>query len=288
LGALLLVTLTSSAAAQLTGNYNIVLEENGNTLVTLVVTGIGTINIPLPLDVKSPAVRDALYLKASNGVEVSIDAGGQSTIVYKTALLTSRDGGEWRFRMDLPALESATVILNVPETAAVSETTPNAAISHIGKSKSVIWNVKPQENQAVEAIYSFTSPAEPTTTTPREPSGGGRGLTNIAYGLLIVSTAVLATLVIISLARRRQAPRVVLSPGKQNVLKTLTGNETKIIHLLLQNKGGMRRNELERVSGVPKSSLASSLYNLEQRNIIRVDKTYAVHYVELTEWFKSL
>jgi uncharacterized membrane protein len=72
------------------------------------------------------------------------------------------------------------------------------------------------------------------------------------------------------------------------VLKTLTGNETKIISLLLQNNGGMRRNELERLSGVPKSSLASSLYNLEQRNIIRVDKSYAVHYVELTEWFKSL
>jgi uncharacterized membrane protein len=287
-GTLLLLALAGSTQSQLTGNYNIVLEENGNSLVTLVVTGIGTINVPLPLDVRSPAVRDALYIKAKNGVEVSIDAGGQSTIVYKTALLTSREGGDWRFRMQLPALDSATVILNVPVEAVVSQTEPNAAISHVGRSKSVIWNVKPGETPLVEAQYTFTGTSE-TTQPSTPPETGYEGQSSIAYAVLVIIIPVLATLAILYLIRsRRGAGRLVLSPGKQNVLKTLTGNETKVVNLLLQNRGGMRRNELERASGIPKSSLASSLYNLEQRNVIRVDKSSAVHFVELTEWYKSL
>ncbi|MBD3388312.1 MAG: hypothetical protein GF416_04480 [Candidatus Altiarchaeales archaeon] len=280
---LVLLLVAGSASAQLNGNYNIVLEENGNSLVTLVINGVGTINIPLPLDVRSPAVRDALYVRASNGVEVSIDADGQSTIVYKTALLTSREGGRWRYMMELPPLESATVVVYVPETAVIAETSPPAAISHVGESKSMIWNLKPVNDSAIVAEYSFSGSAGHMTE-----EGGGRGL-DLKYVLAVVLAPLAATAVIIYLVRRRQRGEgLVLSGGKQNVLKTLTGNEMKIVSLLLQNMGGMQRNKLEKTSGIPKSSLASSLYNLEQRKIIRVDKSYAVHYVELTEWFKSL
>jgi uncharacterized membrane protein len=95
-------------------------------------------------------------------------------------------------------------------------------------------------------------------------------------------------LILVYLLFFRKRRRLVLSEEKQNVLKALTGNEIKVVTLLLENRGGMKRNDLERKSGVPKSSLASTLHNLEQRNIVRVNKEYTVHYVELTEWFKSL
>lgn len=275
----IILFLGCQASAQLTANYNVVLEENGNALVTIVVSGIGTINVPLPLDVKSPAVRDALYVKAKNGVEVSIDAGGQSTIVYKTALLSSRDGADWRFRMELPQFEAATIIMYVPENTVVSTTHPNAAISHVGTSKSIIWNVEPSKEPVVEAHYGFTQ------APIQAPIAGG--LSWILWLLAAAASVAVIGGLYLGLKRRAQG-RVVLSPGKQNVLKTLTGNETKIVNILLQNSGGLRRNDLEKTSGIAKSSLASCLHNLEQRNIVHVDKSLSVHYVELTEWFKSL
>ena len=270
--------LIGCCSADLTANYNIVLEENGNSLVTLVVTGLGTINVPLPLDVKSPAVRDALYVKAKNGVEVAVDAGGQSTIVYTTALLTSRQGSQWRYSMLLPDFEAATVVLYVPENAVIHSTSPQAAISHIGRSKSLIWNVPPNQSEVV-AEYSFTEPAMQTIA--------GEGESDVFSSLLFIAVPLAVAAAIVFFVRRR-GQAMVLTRGKQNVLKALTANESKIVNTLLHAGGGMRRNDLERQSGIAKSSLASSLYNLEQRNIIQVDKNTSVHYVEVTEWFKSL
>ena len=75
--------------------------------------------------------------------------------------------------------------------------------------------------------------------------------------------------------------------------KTLEGvfftpNELKIVNILMDTPEGVKRNELEKESMMPKSSLASVLFSLEKRNIVVVDKSSAVHFVELSEWFKSL
>lgn len=71
-------------------------------------------------------------------------------------------------------------------------------------------------------------------------------------------------------------------------MKTLTDNEHKVADILLESGGGMKRNHLERNVEISKSSLAGALSNLEMRNVLKVDKSKPVHYVELTPWFKSL
>ncbi len=52
--------------------------------------------------------------------------------------------------------------------------------------------------------------------------------------------------------------------------------------------GGMRRNDLERASMVPKASLARVVANLEARNIVNVDRARNVHYIQVTDWFMGL
>ena len=75
---------------------------------------------------------------------------------------------------------------------------------------------------------------------------------------------------------------------KRHVMKALSQNEALIVEIMIQKEGQIRRNELEKQTKLAKSSLASSLYNLEKRNIVIVDKTNVVHFVKFTEWFNNL
>ncbi|MBD3262347.1 MAG: hypothetical protein GF334_11900 [Candidatus Altiarchaeales archaeon] len=276
----LFLLFSLNCCAQLSANYNVVVEENGNALVILVVKGIGTINVPLPLDVQTPAVRGALYVQASNGVEVSIDADGSSTIMYQTALLTSREGDRWDFNMKLPSFDSASVLVSIPENTKISSTAPQAAISHVGESKNILWDVKPLEQGLVEASYSFTQ-----TPLPQINRGGDNLVQAVALFAVVLALLVLAY---VAFNLIKSQGEITLSSGKQNVLKTLTGNEVKILDTLISNQGDMKRNTLERTTQIAKSSLASSLHNLERRNIIEIDKSYTIHQIRLTEWFKNL
>jgi len=71
------------------------------------------------------------------------------------------------------------------------------------------------------------------------------------------------------------------------MLKTLSDNEKKVIDLVIKS-GGMRRNVLERESGLAKSSLATTLSQLEKKKLVAVKRETTVHYVDVTGWFKGL
>ena len=185
-----LTILAGLSCGELTGSYSIIVDGNGSAVVTLVASGQGTVNVPLPLDVKTPAVRDALYVKAQNGMEVSVDAAGQSTVLYKTMLLTSHDGDAWKFRLDLPKFESATIVLYVPEDVEVQGTEPTAAVTHVGLSKSIVWSVKPSENRYVTADYVIP---KPHTTKPGEEPLLGAAVIIVAV-LFLTATAILLVL----------------------------------------------------------------------------------------------
>lgn len=78
------------------------------------------------------------------------------------------------------------------------------------------------------------------------------------------------------------------SRGQQNLMKTLSENERKVIGLLSAGNGEMKRNILERKSGLAKSSLASCLNMLERKKVLEIDKTSVVHFVRFTGWFREL
>ncbi|MFH0860632.1 MAG: hypothetical protein V1921_05480 [Candidatus Altiarchaeota archaeon] len=268
-----LVFFAAAADSQVFGEGNVIVSDNGDALVLLDLFGNGTVNVPTPLDVESPKVRGALYVSASNGIDVSFD--GEATVAYMTQLLTSKDGDVWSFWAELPEIPIG-VTVSFPANARVISTEPTAFVEQGDDSVNVMWISISSENISADYKLSFDEPV----TAAAQPDRGG--VNPFLYA------AALFAFIFIYLYMSRRKSGIVLSKGKRNVMKTLTGNEYKIVTLLLESREGLKRSELERKSGIAKSSLASALYNLEQKNILGVDKTEEMHYVELTEWFKSL
>lgn len=79
-----------------------------------------------------------------------------------------------------------------------------------------------------------------------------------------------------------------ITQGMENIMKALTPNEVKVIKVLLNHNGVLRRNEIARGAEISKSSLAVALTKLEEKKIVEIDRTFVVHNVKITDWFKSL
>lgn len=79
-----------------------------------------------------------------------------------------------------------------------------------------------------------------------------------------------------------------VTAGMENIMNTLTENELKIVKILIKHKGELRRNEISRGTGISKSSLSAALNRLEDKKIVKIDRTFTVHTVKITGWFKTI
>ncbi len=273
-------------------DYNIVVNDAGDSLVLLNIQGSGEINIPLPLDAANPEVSGALYVPAENGIDILIGPTGKASVAYDTSLLTAKSAGKWIFDLDLVKWMGKKVTVLLPPNAEITSTNPRGAIEQLSDSKKIIWDLD-QYAEKVSANYvlSERAPSKPALISP------------ILLGVLAI---VFVGIIALAYARPRLLPkqkvekkRIVQRPAvierkplvtreKQNVLKTLTENELKIVNTLISNSGSIKRNKLERETQMAKSSLASALANLERRNVVQIDRTYTVHTVELSDWFRKL
>lgn len=289
------VTAFEQNETEMTGNYSIIVEDNGNALVSLGIQGSGTINLNLPLDVVSPVVNGALYIQAPNGIDISVGTSRKARVVYQTSLLTTKPSESWTFEMEIPEFTSSSVFITFPENIEIVQTTPTALISHTDDATELIWNLDPQMDDTLKLQYRFVKhtprasqvpvvlvdempdiPGDPTI----EHTANYKSI-QYSFGFLLVVLMALSYYTYQSKSRHS-------SKGMEDVMKTLTENEKYIVETLLENNGEMKRNKLEKTSGLAKSSLASTLYRLEERNILNVDKSGVIHYVWLTDWFKSL
>ncbi|MBD3388841.1 MAG: hypothetical protein GF416_07220 [Candidatus Altiarchaeales archaeon] len=295
--AALIVLMILGSASSETGEYNIIVEENGNALVLIGLEGEGVVDIPLPLDVSYPQVFNAMYVESADGIEVSLPGNESVTVAYQTSMITSKTGMEWSLDMVLGGIYKATVAL--PKNALVKSAAPKAGHSETPESKNIVWD----SADNIRVTYDFASAQvtpttmEPTTTTlgattttvkatsttqPVEEGGSFTGYVMIGFAVLLVGVLLAAGAYFTFLKRRGP------TDGMRKVMRTLSGNEYKIVDTLLKNRNGMRRSDLERTAGLSKSSLALALNSLERKNIVEVDRTYTTHYVEVTKWFKGL
>ncbi|MBI2530235.1 MAG: hypothetical protein HYW05_03790 [Candidatus Diapherotrites archaeon] len=275
---LFIVLYIMGSALAVSADYDVKISENGNSLVIINISGKDCFDLPLPLDVAEPNVTGALYVYSEKGVEVCIGSTESAIIVYRSALLTEKTGG-WTFKMDLPALEKASAKINFPQNAIVTKTTPSAKIWQADGAKYAIYNIG--NATSIEAKYKFG-----TAETPAAATTGFYFLAQNygLYGILLL-VVIAAALSYFFYFSKKLAK---ITPGQENVAKTLTENEAKVVKMLLENKGSIKRNQLERSSELAKSSLAAVLYNLENKNIVGVDKSNTVHHVKLSDWFKGL
>ncbi|MFH1404255.1 MAG: hypothetical protein ABIH11_08310 [Candidatus Altiarchaeota archaeon] len=287
--AFILVLLMASSVSATSGSVNIVVSENGNAFVIMVLEGAGTVDVPLPLDVHDPVVRGCLYIQSASGIEVSMTEKDTATIAYKTTLLTSKDGEMWVVESELPVLNGSSVLLSLPSNALVRDSSPVGRIMDSNDSKNMMWDntnrlMVAYNYPKTDSTTTTVNPQATTTTLAREEGSFVSGLvgtiTLMAVFLLLMVSGIMFIM--------RYGGKTRLSQGMANVMKTMSGNEYKVVDVLLKKGGGMRRSNLERSSGISKSSLAVALNNLERKGVISVNREDTTHYVELTEWFKKL
>ncbi|CEG12210.1 exported hypothetical protein [groundwater metagenome] len=79
-----------------------------------------------------------------------------------------------------------------------------------------------------------------------------------------------------------------ITKGMKDITGTLTQNELSVVEILIKYDKTLTRAEISRGTGISRSSLSAALTRLEQGKIVEVDRTYMMHSVRLTGWFKSL
>lgn len=286
--AIFILILSSGFACAAEANYNFVVKENGETTSAIILKNPGNINIPLPLDA-SPSVKGALYVQASNGIDVQVGTV-EGLIVYKSQYHTAKSAN-WIFEAQISNYTKS-VILELPSNIEILTTSENAIISSGDKIR-ITWE---EPDQMIRVTYRFLDINENK---------------NLAYVYILV-VLLIVILGFFGIKRLREKlpekevkedqtekPKIVehtvespettkiVSDSQLNIMKTLSSNEEKVMRILMQEKN-LKRNILEKKTQLAKSSLAGALNNLEKKNIVRIDRSHTVHFISLTEWFKDL
>ncbi len=284
------IAVLFAGAMTASAECSIVVEGNGNALVILAYEGNGTVKVPLPMDVAAPKVLNALYVDSPQGIELLLKEGEVATVVYMTSMLTEKKGGRWVIDTDLVAGDHR-VHLSLPNSATIVKSEPQASISQGEESLDLVW--EGPERIRIEYIFSqatSTSVTKTTTTTIADENEIGEEEVEddeyITYVALLVGIILILGGAISIIFRHIRASQA--TEGMRKIMRTLGGNEYKVVDTLLKDKKGMRRSDLERTSSISKSSLALALNNLERKNIVDVDRSNTTHFVELTKWFKEL
>jgi uncharacterized membrane protein len=254
-------------------SYNILVQESGNSIVLASLEGSGLHTIELPADAV-PEVRGALYLQEENILSLSIGSTERAVVAYQTGTFTSKDAA-WKLSINLdgPAKVSfpkSADILAVSPQAFVKETDVKTIEFSDAEKIEIVYNIGQVDLQAYldnMDTYKFEK---------------------------IVTYVVLTALFLILLAglyfvvRRPKKIKESKTAHKNNVIKTLSPNEKKVVEILLQNSNEAKRSLIERESRIAKSSLASTLSQLENKKIVEVDRDNTAHFVKLTGWFIDL
>lgn len=251
-----------------------------------------------------PALADTTYdymvsdtgetqaeIERDEGVLVSlpldVPASSDDSITYSSLYHTRKEQGVWYFDSAIPHAD--TVTLTLPQSVHVVQSIPAATFT-----KTNVWQLM-WSNITGNITVSYVS-TKPVPVVP------------IQIPLTLPTLPVVILLALIALAayrysRRKQEPDKQEKPtlrrapktsepnvteGQLNIIRAANTNEALVIRTILSHNGHMKRNMLERETELSKSSLASTLKNLERKNIVTIDRTFFVHYIGLTPWFKEL
>ena len=134
---LLLVGIISAA----TGSYTVVLSPEGNSLVIAEFssTHVETLNVPLPLDATDFRVSGALYVPASNGIDISLTGSESGIVIFNSALLVTGSGNNYRFSLDLAGIPNV-VTVSLPKNVVVQSTNPQTQITQTTQAVNIIWS----------------------------------------------------------------------------------------------------------------------------------------------------
>jgi uncharacterized membrane protein len=266
----ILILTTASVSAT---DYTFEVSENGETNVFVSIGENETVHILLPPDVGSPHMKGGEFSITEDGIEATAEE--EALVTYASSFHTRKEEGIWYFESSVNA-DDATLVL--PQDVQIVQSKPRALITKGEKLKLKWSNIS--NNITVSYVRILESPLAEET----------RPDMNVAA--IVLAVLFLAAISLAYFFRKKffriMKQDIDVSDGQMNVMRAANANEAAVLKILLKNNGHIKRNKLEKESSMPKSSLASTLKNLEKKNIVEIDRSFHVHYITLTKWFKEL
>ncbi len=273
--------------------YTLDVDRSGTAYATLSIGDGEQAEVPVPADAWGFRIVGGSYSLSNGTAYVSPGQSGFCTFSFSTSLLTSKSDGGWKLSFSPPQDSEAKVFLPTYATLENSFPQPDSVSSEGSRMQLEI-----PYSRSVNVYYRLgEAPA---------PDGAGAGWDFIIAATAILCVAAIAASLFLrgrrNPLRHGQAaqapaagtreqiaqPSLELTAGKREMMETFNENDKKIADYLLANAGRCRRNELERKSGISKSSLAMALNRLERRKIVEIDRTSTTHFVRLTDYFLRL
>jgi len=278
----LLLGLLFTSHASLT--YTVDTDRSGFSSVILSLEDEQEANVTLPEDARNFRIVGGSYSTVNDTALVRAGKTGFATFSFSSDALTSKTDSTWKLLLFPPA--RSTVLIYMPPYATVEGSSPqprkvsaedSRTMLEIGYSKNI--SIYYHLDEQPLAVAESDMPA----------------FYILAAAIVLASAAVVVSIILrggtLMPSRQKEAekkPILGMTAGKKEMMETFNENDTKIVDFLLSNKGKSRRNELERETGISKSSLAMALNRLEKRKVIEIDRTSTTHFVKLSETFLKL
>jgi uncharacterized membrane protein len=281
---LLFLLLLSASFAKYT--YTVDVDRSGTSSVTLSLESGDSVNVSLPVDASSLRIVGGSYNLSGASVLVLTGPSGLASFSYKSSMLTSKTDSGWKLSFSPP--DGASVRIYAPPYSVIEDSFPQPKSVSSDDSRLVIET--PYSRQ-VTVYYRLEEVPQP-----------GEAPDYLVYAITLL--ALLASGAAVILRGRppspghpapgaqpgsvERAPSLEVTSGKMEMMETFNANDLTIVRHLLSCGGKSRRNELERKTGISKSSLAMALNRLEKRKIIEIDRTSTTHFVKLSGYFLRL
>ncbi len=310
---LLVMACLPGVQALAQAHYSFEASASGESRATIVINSTQATILPLPEDVHNPQVQGATFTLVNDGIEI-MPSEETILVTYTSSYHISKQEGVWTFIAEV--LPMSVVDISLPSDTQVIRTKPRAALSK-DDGLSASWILDDHD----EVLISYVIPLNEDQLLRAGPVVVERFSLVSFEGAVFV--LILAGGITWWILRRNkgQMPAPMTGPAtdiaapeeaqksspanpdtapdtdkdlphitdtQMNILRAANHNEAKVLKIILKHNGHLKRNELERESGISKSSLASALKNLEGKNIIHIDRSFFVHYLTLSDWFKGL
>ncbi len=267
----LLAVLAVSSASMV---YTINTDRSGFSSVTLSIEGGESANVSLPADANSFRIVGGSYETMNDTAVVSSGASGITTFSFSSKTLTTKTDSGWKLFFS-PA-EGSAVRVYMPPFASITDSFPQPQRVSSEDSTTVL---ELDYSKTVSIYYSLDEVPQPAADS---------SAMYILAAVIIAAGAIAAALILRTPKKAESRPSLSITAGKKEMMETFNENDMKIVGYLLEQKGKAKRNELERKTGISKSSLAMALNRLEKRKIIEIDRGATTHFVRLSEYFLKL
>ncbi len=275
---LLMLVLTAVSYGSIV--YTVDTDRSGFSSATLSVEGEATVNVSLPADASNFRIIGGSYEIADSTALISSGSSGFTTFSFSSSSMTTKTASGWKLSFSAPPGSKAQVYM--PAFAAVEDSSPQPDRVSSEDSKTLLEMADPG---LVTVHYRLVEPP-PAAEEPDSDMHLLVAAVVLAIGLIVASFILRGRAT--GSKRHEREPTLEITPGKKEMMETFNENDLKIVSHLLERKGKSRRNELERKTGISKSSLAMAINRLEKRKIIEIDRGATTHFIKLSDYFLKL